>query len=245
MLSMAVGVIDRGKAVNGGPHHCAGFNGGKMNHIFEFDQDRRGLYKEQIASEEAEMVFQHGKVFYKIDGSNGMIIGNCDGHLEAFERLDTKQKPIPEKCIALPNGANARSHEGHSYCYQPINLDVEGKKLKKRNQAMLDVVERNKDHILSLGMPFVSIEWVGSKFNKTPGVPHDVAVAIHSEQVCEEEFDRSFSGVRDFLLRADPPIEGLVFEYGGAYWKIRADCFDQKCDFKVNNPLARPPKFLA
>lgn len=214
-----------------------------MAHIFEFDKDT-GLYTGTIASAEAEAALQRGKVFYKIDGSNGMIACGDGGELTAFQRLDTRGRPPPEGCIRLPNGNNADVYEGHSYFYKPIDMNVEGKKVKKMNQAMIDVVEKHKDRLLSYG-DFVSIEWVGAKFNKTPGVLHDVAIAIHAEQVCDEAFDPSYEGLKLFLLQADKPIEGLIFEFGGMYWKVRGDCFDRKCSFKTNRAVARPPMYLA
>jgi hypothetical protein len=220
-----------------------GFNGGKMAHIFEFDKDT-GLYAETIASAEAEAALQRGKVFYKIDGSNGMLIRGKNGELTTFQRLDTRGRPTPEVCVSLPQGPNADVYEGHSYCYKPISANVEGKKAKKMNQAMLDLVDKYKDHLLCYG-EFVSIEWVGAKFNKTPGVPHDIAIAIHVDQSCNEEFDHCYEGLRNLLLRADTPIEGLIFEFSGVYWKVRADCFDRNCPFKTNRPFTRSPIFLA
>jgi hypothetical protein len=231
------------------------FNGGKMVHIFEFDNETK-LYAPHVASKSASEALENGRLFYKIDGSNGMILIDRDDNddngstssntLLAFQRLDTRGRPVPDHCTPLPNGNNADVYEGHSYCYEPILSDVPGKKSKKRNEAMLAVVQKHADHLSSLGRDAVSIEWVGQKFNKTPGVPQDVAIAIHSEQICEEQpIDRSYEGVRSFLLGVDPPIEGLVIEFQGTYWKVRADCFDRKCPFKTNTSAARPPLYLA
>jgi len=233
------------------------FNGGKMIHIFEFDTTSH-LYLPRVASEAAEEALKNGRLFYKIDGSNGMIMKNfCDGDdendsntnlLVAFQRLDTRGRTIPAHCVQLPNGQNSKVYEGHSYCYEPISIDVPGKKQKKRNQAMLSLVQNHSDYFLSLmnkrGDNCVSIEWVGTKFNRTPGVPPDVAIAVHSEQVCEVTVDRNYEGMKSFLLDCDTIIEGLVIEYCGNYWKVRADCFDKKCTFKTNNSSARAPKYL-
>lgn len=153
----------------------SGFNGGKMGQFFEFDSDF--LYKDEIVSEEAST---WKCFFYKIDGSNGMIFVGRDG-LTAFRRLDRKGKPMTEGCVALPKGANTYTYRGHTYCYEPITLNVTGKESKKNNHSMVDVVDKHEEHIRSLGTAFVSVERVGTKFNKTPGVPVDVAVAIHSE----------------------------------------------------------------
>ncbi len=220
-----------------------GFNGGKMIHIFELDKDT-GLYQEKITSAEAETALREGTAFYKIDGSNGMILRGDDGEPRAFQRLDTRGRAPPEGCIRLPKGPNVDIFKDHSYWYQPITTCVQGKKAKQRNQSMLDVVEKHKDSLLAYGK-YVSVEWVGTKFNKTPGVPNDVAIAIHVEQRCEKNFDRSYQGVKDLLLEADPPIEGLIFELDSVFWKVRADCFDKKCSFKTNGSSVRPPTFLA
>jgi hypothetical protein len=218
------------------------FNGGKMVHIFSFDEETH-LYSPSFEFEAAKEALEKGKLFYKIDGSNGLVQKGNDG-LEAFQRLDTRGRPPPEGCVPLPAGSNVDSYEGHSYYYEQIRMDVNGKKARKRNEEMLKVVQDHADHILKFG-ECVSIEWVGQKFNKTPGVPHDVGIAIHSEQVCEEPVERTFEGMKSFLLESDPPIEGLVVEYEGFYGKIRGDGFDKKCRFKTNPQSARPPTFLS
>jgi len=221
-----------------------------MVHIFEFD-DTTKLYTSNSFSEAAHEALLNGRLYYKIDGSNGMLVRDRSGDEEesatflAYQRLDTRGKPIPENCVALPAGENAESYEGHSYCYEPILANVDGKKARKRNQAMLATVEHFSEHLSGLHSDFVSIEWVGKKFNKTPGVPADIAIAIHSEQTCDENVERTYDGMRSFLLEADPPIEGLVLEHEGIFWKIRADCFDRKCKFKTHTATARPPVFLA
>jgi hypothetical protein len=218
------------------------FNGGKMVHIFSFDEETH-LYSPSFESEAVKEALEKGKLFYKIDGSNGLVQkGNNDG-LEVFQRLDTRGRPPPEGCVPLPAGSNVDAYQGHSYYYEPIRMDVNGKKARKRNEEMLKVVQDHADHILKFG-ECVSIEWVGQKFNKTPGVPHDVGIAIHSEQLCEERVERTFEGMKSFLLESDPPIEGLVVEYDGLYCKVRGDGFDKKCRFKRNPQSARPPTFF-
>ena len=232
------------------------FNGGKMQHIFKFDDETK-MYSPRAASELAETALVNGRLFYKIDGSNGMLVREQTDHgddessddkikFRAYQRLDTKGKSIPDNCIAIPKHCNNEdTYSGHSYCYEPILMDVEGKKAKKRNEAMLATVAKFTDHLLSLDRDYVSVEWVGKKFNKTPGVPCDIAVAIHSEQICEEDIDRTYDGMKDYLLGADHPIEGLLIEYLGTFWKVRADCFDRKCKFKTSPATARPPIYLS
>jgi hypothetical protein len=235
----------------------ASFNGGKMIHIFSFD-DETHLYAPTFESAASKEALEKGNLFYKIDGSNGLVKkkkGN-DGLvlLEAFQRLDTKGRPSPEGCIPLPPGSNMDSYQGHSYYYEPITTNVDGKKARKRNEDMLKVVQDHAHHMFpkvgneeeeeSAASMFVSMEWVGYKFNKTPGVPHNVGIAIHSEQACKEVVERTFEGMKSFLLESNPPIEGLIVEYDGLYYKVRGDGFDKKCRFRTNPSSARPPIFL-
>ena len=171
--------------------------------------------------------------------------------LVAFQRLDIRGKQTPPPhCISLPAGRNMDTYDGHSYYYEPIRLDVAGKKAKKRNQEMIQIMEDHADYLLQImddtGTNFVSIEWVGTKFNKTPGVAHDVAMILHQDQLCDESMERSYEGIKSYLLgynawSGHPPVEGLVIEHNGVYWKLRADCFDRKCPFKTHPAAARAP----
>mmetsp|Transcript_3547 Transcript_3547/g.5423 ORF Transcript_3547/g.5423 Transcript_3547/m.5423 type:complete len:231 (-) Transcript_3547:136-828(-) len=217
------------------------FNGGKMAHIFQFDKDTH-LYTPQTMSEEASDALKYGTFYYKIDGSNGMIVCQENGQLLAFQRLDTRGKPIPAHCMRLPTGSNVDCYEKHSYCYEPITIDVQGKKAKKKNKAMLDLVEKYKDRFS--GQKYTSVEWVGTKFNKTPGVPDDVALAIHAEQtVCEDDTPaRTYENFRSYFL--ETAIEGFIIEHNGVFWKIRGDGFDRKCPFALDKAAVRPPVFL-
>ena len=58
------------------------FNGGKMLHFFPFDESNY-LYLPSFESEAAKEALEKGKLFYKIDGSNGLVQKGNDG-LEAF-----------------------------------------------------------------------------------------------------------------------------------------------------------------
>jgi len=290
-----------------------------MTHIFVFDSETR-LYANGFSCDKAREALERGIFYYKIDGSNGLIVvadpeqdeesaedgGNIrvttteddDGKkggttpitMRAYQRLDTKGKAPPPGCIRLPSnsnnrgeGGNPESYEGHSYYYEPIKLDAEvmaKKKLRKRNQAMLRIVQDHADYFVSLTTRsrngnggddakknYVSVEWVGRKFNRTPGVPHDVAIAVHAEQLVPSEevarLERTYDGMKKALLlltlevdnndtttttTPPPVIEGYVVEYEGTYWKIRADCFDRRCPFKErrdgDGQVVRPPVAL-
>ena len=289
------------------------FNGGKMNHIFEFEKGiERGpkLYIPEFSSEEAKLALENGKLYYKIDGSNGMIViikssseaattsatSSVDGEQEKMEekveeattqeednlidyqlspykRYDSRGKEPPPQCIKLPTANNPDSYEGHSYYYEPMNVDCKAKGIRKINEVVHEILNDHKQHIVNVATTstagatasgdnkdgncddnaltrtsyYVSVEWIGTKFQKTPGVPHNVAIAIHSQQVCEEQIERTYDGVRSFLSgegggEGNPIIiEGLIVEYNGTYYKVRSDCFDRKCLFKTKRELGKPP----
>ena len=240
-----------------------------MYHIFVFNDETK-RYDPEYSSPDAEQALLHGTLYYKIDGSNGMVQiiqpedPTLSPQVKVFQRLDTKGKEPKEEVTPLPEGMNASEYPGHSYYYSEITENVPGKKLVKRNRAMLDLVNRNLEKFV--GREWTSVEWVGEKFNQTPNVPHPVALAIHEEQrvdgpsltkdVGEENgeaslaIERTFEGVRKYLLEdcVDQPIEGFIIEHNGCYWKIRSDCFllpeGTKDPFEGNRAMARPPIFL-
>lgn len=240
-----------------------------MQHIFQFsDETRRYETDGSFSSAEAEEALLHGTLFYKVDGSNGMIqvIHDDNGELilRIFQRLDTKGKEVDDKLKAqqnigaadilpLPPGKNPSAYAGHSYVYSEITTEgIKGKKAINMKRAQQEVVEKHKDIIVAYGEEWISVEWVGEKFNKTPNVPHPVALAIHREQRVENELalERSYEGMRQYLVEdcVDQPVEGFVLEHGGVYWKVRADCFllpkGEKGPFEANRDKTRPPVYL-
>ena len=245
------------------------FNGGKMNHVFEFNKEtKRYEIDGTPSSPEAEEALLYGKLYYKIDGSNGMIQVVLEDsqdndtanpqRFRIYQRLDTKGKEPTNSTalIPLPAGKNPSSYPGHSYYYDEITIaNIQGKKLLKRNKAMLDLVQRHAEELVSLGREFVSCEWVGQMFNKTPNVDYPIALALHEQQqvdtTTEKEIDRSYEGMRHFLLEqcSEEPVEGFILEHKGIFYKIRADCFalseGEKVPFKVNRGKGRPPIVLA
>jgi hypothetical protein len=112
--------------------------------------------------------------------------------LKLYQRLDTRGK-TPSECnghsriTPLPWGKNANSYPGLSYKYSEITTEhVRGKRLTQRNRDMLDLAERHKDKLVALRREWISVEWVGKMFNKTPNVPHSIAMAIHQQQRVDE-----------------------------------------------------------
>ena len=245
------------------------FNGGKMSHIFEWSDDFRYKSEGKLASPEAEQALLHGDIFYKIDGANGMlqvVVQGAAPVLRAHERLDTKGKDLlkdktnDKSLIPLPPGQNPSEHSGHSYVYEQVTTDVPGKKLKKRNQAMLDIMNRHASYLVGLGRAYISVEWVGRKFQQTPGVNVDVAMVIHEDQRLEDvEVERSYVGIYKFLWEdcADQPVEGLIFAHKGKYYKVISEKMappnnDKEtatstpaCPFKTKRDKARAPIYLS
>ena len=100
---------------------------------------------------------------------------------------------------------------------------------------MYDLVDRHAEHLeteLKLKDNFMTVEWVGRKFNKTPGVDADIALCVHHEQVPLTNVPREFSELRTWLM--EQGIEGVVVEHRGVYWKVRTDCFHKP--FQITTP---------
>ncbi|CAB9520700.1 expressed unknown protein [Seminavis robusta] len=249
------------------------FNGGKMLHIFAFNDDNRKYETDgTFTNPAAEEALCHGTLFYKIDGSNGMVQVVNDDTLKIYQRLDTRGKEPDNQLIPLPDGKNATEYPGHSYYYNEILENVQGKRLIKRNRAMIDIVDRHRTTFLAFGQEWISVEWIGTMFNSTPNVPHPIAVAIHQEQRVEMEqhsteenggdangtkngqsapgIQRTYAGMRKFLIEdcAEQPVEGLIIEHEGVYWKVKSDGFllpeGISNPFKKNRENSRPPVFL-
>lgn len=236
-----------------------------MEHLFAFnDQTKKYETNGSCSSLEAEQALLEGAMFYKIDGSNGMVQVIHDSSdfqanppmIRIYQRLDTRGSPPPSNnhLIPLPAGRNSPEYKGHSYYYDEITEHVAGKKLSKRNRAMLELVERCAEKLVLLGQEFISVEWVGQMFNKTPNVPHAVAMALHQDQKVSEKVNnnivRSYTGICKYLLEdcTDEPVEGLILEHHGVFYKVRADCFllprGVKDPFRAKKDKARPPIFL-
>lgn len=231
------------------------FNGGKMQHLFQFGDNYKYNKDGMFSSPEAEQALLGGNLYYKIDGSNGMIVSKNDD-IRVFQRHDTRGKGntmADGKVLTnLPEGKNPATYKDHTYFMQEVTTDVTGKKLSKRNRAMLDLAKRHKDRLLSFGREWLSVEWVGKKFQQTPGVDHDVALAVHEDQVLTDgEIDRTFKGVQKYLMDdcSDAPIEGIIVAHHGVYWKVVTGGFSlpegvAKDPFSANKANARAPIFL-
>lgn len=209
------------------------FNGGKMTHIFKYE-GRPSLYTSEFDCEKAEEALKYGKAYMKIDGSNGMLCVVND-KIQAYRRQDIKGRDWQQlnfEFMGLPKGGNPVAVPGHAYVYRRIL--PEGSKGEKRlNELMLSLVEFNKEQLMEElvkcgGM--MTIEWVGKKFQRTPGVAADVGIVIHHLQEMEA-VPRTFEELRSFFQRYR--IEGVVIEHKGTFYKIRANMFDPQAKIEV------------
>lgn len=211
------------------------FNGGKMQHVFMFENSQ---YKDTFTSNEAKEAFQNGKYYVKIDGSNGMIMKTNDGNLLPYTRYDIRGKhgeiKVAEGVENILEGMNPSQYGNHNYFYKLVDKNAR-KKQGKINTKMYDLLETHQDHINDI-IPEtgrLSIEWVGNKFNKTPAINVDVAFCIHHEQEYSFQDDtkpQNFQEMRNYLLN-NISVEGFVLSHNGKFWKIRSNMFDRDCKF--------------
>ena len=235
-LSAAVSAIASSTgAVDGGARGTI-FNGGKMEHIFEFTKfpgSKGMVYGPNFSSPAAQEALEKtSNVFWKIDGACGMLKlvadndkvgGDCDGGtsfgLELYERQDTRGKDPTPDLIPIPNchvDKNSNESEnininqengnsnlvcknssaygdskgrGHTYYMKKVQLeDSDGKKQRKVKSSLLQVLDDNRDDLIDAVRKYgstdgyLSVELIGNKFQQTPGVYVDAAIAIHCEQ---------------------------------------------------------------
>jgi len=156
------------------------------------------------------------------------------------------------------------------------------KKQRKIKEMILGVLQRNEEALIDLIMRnseekkedennnngccyrYLSVEIVGTKFNRTPGVNGDVAIAPHcqqrillavegeseNEKAVQLQLPRNFRQAKDFLVSPPPSsksrgfAEGIVIERGGRYWKLVSKLLDPDCDFAKDRENAMPPAVL-
>ena len=212
-----------------------------MWHIWKTDRPNKKsppLYIDECFSKEAEEALKHGVTYTKVDGSNGYKLGRL-----LYRRYDDRKgkldkENLPEGIIRLPTngtdgdnigGSNPDAYEGHNYFYKLLDLEDESIGKKERKQlaqlyAHLNEVSGGEPETLEDG----SIELVGPAFNKTPGFERNQFV-FHRNLEMKLPCERTFAAIKEWLPKQ--PIEGIIFEYRGVYWKVRADVFDRQCAF--------------
>jgi hypothetical protein len=248
------------------------FNGGKMEHIFKMvriNNNKNAYCEDFFSNEAARTALEQGRRYWKIDGACGMIrlCGDNGQLLEAYERQDTRGRPPGRDdglLVPLPTGANASAYGGeqgdeeeeatmnrprHTYYMRKVVVtEKDGKKQRKLKQAMLDILTQNRDALVEAirthgsSEGWLSVEWVGTKFQKTPGVEVPVALCLHCHQRVQEdaELPRTYQQVKDLLART--AVEGIVIEHAGRFWKIRSNLMDPHgCLFEKDRTKVPPP----
>jgi len=209
------------------------FNGGKMQHIFRLEDN---LYVKQTESTKAHDALVNGNFYVKIDGSNHLLVKASDGQWQVYERYDDRkgkldESKLPEGYISLPDGGNPVLYQSkqqkHHYFYKLIPRpapDAKGK-LAKLNSQIYQLLDLKKKFLDSLDRKIFTVELVGQKFQKTPGVDAPVDIAIHFMQTVEVSIERTFDALKNFLEQVC--CEGLVVVHQGTFWKVRSNCFDK------------------
>ena len=204
------------------------FNGGKMQHIFRLVDN---LYVDEFSSDAAQAALKSGIACVKVDGANHMVT-KTDSGITLYQRYDSKSGHRPGGFIDLPDGKNESRYtsqqQTHAYFYKPVELETG--KLRRTYAALVDQVA---EHLRAQPCGHYSVEVVGHKFQKTPGVDRDAALAFHAEQCLQlQPSVRSYQGIRSFLL-TQVCIEGIVLEHEGVFWKVRSNCFAKDCPFEI------------
>ena len=250
------------------------FAGGKMSHLFEMERGwdetnpKRARYFHAFTSDLAQEALKNSdNMYWKVDGSCGIITYDVAAdELSIYQRIDTRGKGPTSTLIDLPAGKNpteyVSNNQPHSYFMEQVKVsENDGKKAKKNKLALLDVLERNKNEIIDLILsnngedadsPFLSVELVGTKYNRTPGVDAPVAIAPHClQKISPEEtaylpnsLPRAFDELKLFLIDSDIIVEGIVVEHKGQYWKVVSKLFDDGCKFAKEKSSANPPIYF-
>lgn len=214
------------------------FNGGKMEHIFEFVSPggKKAMYAPKYTSEAAAKALNSpdAKWYMKVDGSCGALVKGKEGW-EIYSRFDDTKKQfkesLPDGYISLPESGNQWKYEGHRYYLRHLPRPVapeEGKKLKGE-AVFVDDLYRYLDKCDLSGLPpFVSVELVGKNYNRTPGVEGN-KIAVHAHQKLEvktqhrteEEWLQFFPTF--FAPEGKVLMEGVVIEHRGTCYKLRSD----------------------
>jgi hypothetical protein len=243
----------------------APFNSGKMEHIYQWKKKENPKdtthYTENFYNEEAKEALENGTFYLKIDGSNGAIFKGKDEEtgediIYLVERYDDRNdklnklslSEIEEKGIyPLPEGANksvyCTEEFTHHYYYKIIpkpESDGRGKKLKgdqlQRFQLYTILEKIIRERPLEYG--YTSLEFVGTKFNQTPGIDQMCGIAIHEDLILPEQPPkeiRNFDGMEQFCTQQT--CEGFIVKHKDNYWKIREDGFTHQGNYKSGKNL--------
>ena len=232
------------------------FYGGKMMHIFTTDKDdgddSKNGYSKSFRSEGMLDVLNSGTWYVKIDGGNGLLIFNEESNrYDLYRRYDNKSKPnenkktVPLGAIELPESKNMNIYESETLHHHYYQVYVPRKEiLKTKDDKMFNSMYSQIDAAFANGrfndsngvpMKFVSIEFVGPNFSRTPQVP-ETTIAIHHEQIFQkpsEEFKNVIEAYDYFEnLFENQVMEGIVVKSpDGTYYKVLSAHFKRlgKC----------------
>jgi len=216
------------------------FNNGKMEHIFQIDR-KTNLYKKEFTNQTAQKAFLNGTRYIKIDGQSGAIWKRKEGDVVLLTRYDDRRNRfkngIHDGYISLFDGGNPNTYCGHNYYYKIWERPATTAKNKGQPKILRELYSqldsmKNIDQLLGI-RKFMSVEYVGEKFQKTLGILGNKFM-IHSEQLVEKSSPlgsaKSFEEVKHAIC--SNVIEGLVIEYEGIYYKIRQNCFTKNGIFE-------------
>jgi hypothetical protein len=186
------------------------------------------LYKNEYYNTEAREAVEFGTYFVKVDGANH-IIKKKDGVINLYMRYDDKRGFYKKDSLPfnMLNLSEYTSSVHHSYYYKSC-ADTQGK-LEKVYSRLTRIAEKAFN---AHPDGEYSVEIVGSKFQRTPGVDSSAEIALHSDQNIEVDLDkRNFKGIDELLQMYC--IEGFIIQYNKKYWKVRSNCYDKKCIFEM------------
>jgi hypothetical protein len=223
-------------------HNNMTFNGGKMLHIFKLTSN---LYVDEFFNDAAKDALHNGKYYVKVDGVNHMVLKNGT-NIELYARYDDKKGKIdpqnlPYGVMALCDGANPSEYKSlcqHHYYYKSCQ-DITG----KMGKIYATLYKKIYTYFKEKPDGHYSIEVVGKKFQKTPGITSDAEICVHNDQLLDIKF-QSYDNAKKYLLN-DVCIEGVVIEHNGLYWKIRSNCFHKDNPYeKILKSQQIPDNFI-
>lgn len=257
-----------------GEEYTSGFNSGKMKHLFDIGEDN--LYQNNIQELSASLcdnhdheTFQHNyNIFIKVDGQSGAIVYDSDtDEYVLLTRYDDKKNKfkngtnVPKGYYKLMKGnadTYSKGKNTHQYYLEvwPRPLDGEkGKhaKIVRELYARVDTMVNRKERLSSY--EFNSCEFVGYKFQNTPGVFGN-NIALHKEQTIDTKYVKEnllmlnmysklenslksegktiYDGFKDCLLDSCSMIEGFILKRNDDiicdvnYIKVRQNVFTKK-----------------
>jgi len=167
------------------------FNCGKIKHVFDVANNERKekgaapsrtvSYTSKFTCDAARRAFETGECFLKIHGECGMLDFDAG---KAYRRSEGKDGHIPCGNRELIPGQNV--HFGsRTYSLAPVELNseeidkIKAKKARRlaaeRGKVCQTFIEQNRERFDGM----ISIEWIGRKFQQTPGVVEQVGIVAH------------------------------------------------------------------